>query len=199
MECDAVVFKLYREREAGSGWWWLLLLIPTFCLALRPNAVCFDVIFSRGMCCYRWHGRCVFVPRVGRKHGLVQVRRPRRTVGSPTLSVRVGGLVRCRWLGSCLSPPVLYQPPPPPCPNNGVSKCRWQMWRSALCKSSRSSGAGPGKFTPSWPRSRSPYIGSPLNVSYAEFFRFMLQFLCLQMCVSGGSAVPQGGWGTVTW
>ena len=45
--------------------------------------------------------------------------------------------------------------------------------------------------------SRSPYIGSPL----AEFFRFMLQFLCLQMCVYGGSAVSQGGggggWGTV--
>ena len=37
-----------------------------------------------------------------------------------------------------------------------------------------------------------PYIGSPLNVSYAEFFCFMLQFLCLQMCVHGGSAVPQG-------
>ena len=38
-------------------------------------------------------------------------------------------------------------------------------------------------------------MGSPLNVSYAEFFRFMLQFLCLQMCVYGGSAVPQGGGG----
>ena len=43
--------------------------------------------------------------------------------------------------------------------------------------------------------SRSPYIGSPLNVSYAEFFRFMLQILCLQMCVYGGSAIPQGGGG----
>ena len=42
-------------------------------------------------------------------------------------------------------------------------------------------------------------MGSPLNISYAEFFRFMLQFLCVQMCVCGGSAVPQGGWGTVTW
>ena len=41
-------------------------------------------------------------------------------------------------------------------------------------------------------RSRSPYIGSPLNASYAEFFHFMLQFLCLQMCVYGGGAVPQG-------
>ena len=61
-----------------------------------------------------------------------------------------------------------------------------------MCKSSRSSGAGPRKFTPSWSRSRSPYIGSPLNVSYAEFFHFMLQILCLQMCVYGGSAVPQG-------
>ena len=38
-------------------------------------------------------------------------------------------------------------------------------------------------------------MGSPLNISYAEFFRFMLQFLCLQMCVYGGSAVPQGGVG----
>ena len=38
-------------------------------------------------------------------------------------------------------------------------------------------------------------MGSPLNVSYAEFFRFMLRFLCLQMCVCGGSAVPQGGVG----
>ena len=38
-------------------------------------------------------------------------------------------------------------------------------------------------------------MGSPLNVSYAEFFRFMLQFLCLQMCARGGSAVPQGGLG----
>ena len=38
-------------------------------------------------------------------------------------------------------------------------------------------------------------MGSPLNVSYAEFFRFMLQFLCLKMCVYGGSAVPQGGVG----
>ena len=65
----------------------------------------------------------------------------------------------------------------------------------SMCKSSRSSGAGPRKFTPSWSRSRSPYIGSPLNISYAEFFRFMLQFLCLQMCVHGGSAVPQGGGG----
>ena len=45
----------------------------------------------------------------------------------------------------------------------------------------------------------SPYNGTPLNTSHAEFFRFMLQFLCLQMCVYGSSAVPQGGWGTVTW
>ena len=48
------------------------------------------------------------------------------------------------------------------------------------------------KFYTSRSRSRSPYIGSPLNISYAEFFRFMLQFLCLQMCVWGGDAVPQG-------
>ena len=57
------------------------------------------------------------------------------------------------------------------------------------------SGAGPRNFTPCRSKSRCPYIGSPLNVSYAEFFRFMLQFLCLQMCVYGGSAVPQGGVG----
>ena len=70
------------------------------------------------------------------------------------------------------------------------------QWKAvSMCKSSGSSGAGPRKFTLSWSRSRSPYIGSPLNVSYAEFFRFMLQFLCLQMCVYGGSAVPQGGGG----
>ena len=65
----------------------------------------------------------------------------------------------------------------------------------SMCKSSKSSGAGPRKFTPSWSRRRSPYIGSPLNVSYAEIFRFMLQFLYLQMCVYGGSAGPQGGMG----
>ena len=50
-------------------------------------------------------------------------------------------------------------------------------------------------FTPSRSRSRSPYIGSPLNAFYAECFRFMLQFLCLQMCVYGGGAVPHGGVG----
>ena len=33
----------------------------------------------------------------------------------------------------------------------------------------------------------------PLNASYAECFRFMLQLLCLQMCVYGGGAVPNGG------
>ena len=65
----------------------------------------------------------------------------------------------------------------------------------SMWKSSRSSGGGPRKFTPSWSRSRSQYIGSPLNVSYAEFFRFMLQFLCLQMCVYGSSAIPQAGVG----
>ena len=66
---------------------------------------------------------------------------------------------------------------------------------SSTLTSTECSGAGPRKFTPSWSRSRSPYIGSPLNASYDEFFRFMLQFLCLQMCVYGGSAVPQGGLG----
>ena len=53
--------------------------------------------------------------------------------------------------------------------------------------------SGTKNFTPSRSRSRSPYIGSPLNTSYAEFFRFMLQFLCLQMCVYGGGVVPRGG------
>ena len=70
---------------------------------------------------------------------------------------------------------------------------QWKV--ESMCKSSKSSGAGPRKFTPSRSRSRSPYIGSPLNVSYAKFFRFMLQCLCLQMCVYGGGAVPQGGVG----
>ena len=54
---------------------------------------------------------------------------------------------------------------------------------------------GPRNFTPSRSRSRSPYIGSPLNASYAECFRFMLQFLCLQMCMYGWGVVPQGGVG----
>ena len=44
-----------------------------------------------------------------------------------------------------------------------------------------------------------PYIGSPLKVSYAEFFRFRLQFLCLQMCVYVIVRSPKGGWGTATW
>ena len=70
---------------------------------------------------------------------------------------------------------------------------QWKL--VSMSKSSRSSGAGPRKFTLSWSRIRSPYIGSPLNVSYAEFFCIMLQFLCLQMCVYVGSAVPQGGVG----
>ena len=36
---------------------------------------------------------------------------------------------------------------------------------------------------------------SAMARSYAEFFRFMLQFRCLQVCVYGGSAVPRGGGG----
>ena len=64
-----------------------------------------------------------------------------------------------------------------------------------MCKSSRSSGAGPRKFTPIWSRSRSPYIGSPLNVSYAEFFCFMLQFLCLQCACTVVVQFPRGGGG----
>ena len=31
------------------------------------------------------------------------------------------------------------------------------------------------------------------------FFRFAVTFLWLKMCLYGGSAVPHGGWGTVTW
>ena len=65
----------------------------------------------------------------------------------------------------------------------------------SMCRSPRSSGAGPRNFTPRRSRSRSQYIGSPLNASYAEFFRFVLQFLCLKMCVHGGSTVPQGAGG----
>ena len=34
------------ERQRGGGYF--LLLIPTFCLQLQPNAVCFAVIFSHG-------------------------------------------------------------------------------------------------------------------------------------------------------
>ena len=65
----------------------------------------------------------------------------------------------------------------------------------SMCRSSRSSGAGPRNFAPSRSRSRPPYIGSPLNTSYAEFSRFMLQFLCLKRCVYGGGVVPHGGGG----
>ena len=39
------------------------------------------------------------------------------------------------------------------------------------------------QFTPSRSRSRSQYIGSLLNASYAECFRFAVQFLCLKVCV----------------
>ena len=62
-------------------------------------------------------------------------------------------------------------------------------------RSSRSSGAGPRNFTPGRSRSRSQYIGSPLNASYVDLLRFAVQFLCLKMCVYGGSEVPQGGVG----
>ena len=62
-----------------------------------------------------------------------------------------------------------------------------------MCRSSRSNGAGPRSFTPRRSRSTSQYIGSPLNACSAEFFRFVLQFLCLKACVHGGSAVPPGG------
>ena len=40
-----------------------------------------------------------------------------------------------------------------------------------------------------------PVIGSPLNASYVEFFRFVGQFLCPKMCVCSGSTVPHGGVG----
>ena len=105
-------------------------------------------------------------------------------------------------------PPPLSFPTPCPSPGGGGRHLlNPKFWVAAHCvfygktttqeccpkhssgKCSRSSGAGPRKFTPSWSRSRSLYIGSPLNASYDEFFRFMLQFLCLQMCVYGGSAV----------
>ena len=57
--------------------------------------------------------------------------------------------------------------------------------------------ARPRNFTPSRSRSRSHYIGSPLNASYVVFFRFAVQFLCLKMYVYSGSTLPRGGWGTV--
>ena len=73
------------------------------------------------------------------------------------------------------------------------------QWKGeSVCKSSRSRGAGPRIFTPSWSRSMFSYIGSPLNAPCAEFFRFMLQLLCLKMCAHRGSTVPGGG-GGVTW
>ena len=40
---------------------------PAFCnilLATAPNAVCFDVIFSHGECCYCWHGLLTSGPPV---------------------------------------------------------------------------------------------------------------------------------------
>ena len=73
----------------------------------------------------------------------------------------------------------------------GASHCHVLPLRPAL--PNRRLHPQPGQSNGHW--SRSPYIGSPLNASFAEFFRFMLQFLCLQMCVYGGGAVPQGGWG----
>ena len=70
------------------------------------------------------------------------------------------------------------------------------LWKLvSMFRSSRSSGAGPRNFTPSRPRSRSQYIGSPLNASYAVFFCFAVQFLSLKMCMYGGGALPQGGIG----
>ena len=66
---------------------------------------------------------------------------------------------------------------------------------TGMCKSSRSSGAGPRIFTPSRSRSRSPYIGSPLNASYAEFFCFMLHISVPANVVDGGNRPPGGGGG----
>ena len=77
--------------------------------------------------------------------------------------------------------------------HKGPKAFQWKV--VSTCNSSRSSGAGPRNFTPSRSRSRSPYIGTLLKTYYAEFLRFMLQNLCLQVCVHGGSVVPRGGGG----
>ena len=144
---------------------------------------------------------------------------PQECHPTPCLKTHLGGASSPSQ--SRYPPPPLSFPTPCPSPGRGwgIVTCSTQifllqltvlLWQNhhprvlpkafqwkvvSMRKSSKSSGAGPRKFTPSWSRRRSPYIGSPLNVSYAELFRFMLQFLYLQMCVYGGGAVPQGGGG----
>ena len=180
-----------------------------------PRAMCHSVTHYFGPCSCR----AVSVHGSGTQHKVLQATRQGSTKGYRG----VGGLHKLEFLhfNFCTPPPPCPSPPlvlprggggrhllnpkffvaahcvvvakPPP-------KSAAQSKVVSMCKSSRSSGAGPRKFTPSWSRSRSPYVGSPLKASCAEFFRFMLQFLCLQMCVYGGSAavrdrLPWGGEG----
>ena len=136
-----------------------------------------------------------------------------RSTGEPVLAQVVGhsehGLYFTRdipegkWVPKNLfapaKPPTKKAKPPPKSAAQSIPVESGQHVQEFKVKWSRTKKLGPRNFTPSRSRSRSPYIGSPLNASYAEFFRFMLQFLCLQMCVYSGGVVPQGGWGTVTW
>ena len=69
----------------------------------------------------------------------------------------------------------------------------------SMCKSSRSSGAGPRKFTLSWSRSRSPNIGNPLSISCAEFFRLCCNFCACKCACTVVVRFPRGGWATVAW
>ena len=99
---------------------------------------------------------------------------------------------------NCLHLPSLLPKGPIHHPRVLPKAFQWKV--VSMFRSSRSSGAGPRNLTPSQSRSRSQYIGSPLNASYAVFLRFAVQFLCPKMCMHGGSTVPQGrGWGIVIW
>ena len=53
-------------------------------------------------------------------------------------------------------------------------------------------------FTPSRSMSRSPYLGSPLNTSLAEFFCFAIS-VPANVRVRWWCGPPRGGCGTVTW
>ena len=107
----------------------------------------------------------------------------------PFATLRKGISQKCPIMAFRLVPPPLCPSPPLVLPQGGwgavtcstqnfslqLTVLLWQnhhprvlpkafQWKAvSMCKGSRSSGAGPRKFTPSWSRSRSPYIGSPLN------------------------------------
>ena len=89
-----------------------------------------------------------------------------------------------------LPTPTKKAKPPPKSAAQSISLESGEHVQEFKVKWSRSK-----KFTPSRSRSRSRYIGSLLNASHAEFFHFMLQFLCLQVCVYGGSVGPPPGGG----